>query len=96
MGIINVETRLSEQRIPADPANVDSREVIQQQAGQVGDRYFVHGYSFWRYSILCMLQCCCTCTDFSVHKHVVAACITLQTSHMCARSVCTHTVCYAA
>jgi hypothetical protein len=35
MGIINVETRLSEQRIPADPANVDSREVIQQQAGQV-------------------------------------------------------------
>jgi hypothetical protein len=39
MGIINVETRLSEQRIPADPANVDSREVIQQQAGQVGYRY---------------------------------------------------------
>ncbi|KAG5181165.1 acetyl-CoA carboxylase [Tribonema minus] len=35
MGIINVETRLSEQRIPADPANSESREVLQQQAGQV-------------------------------------------------------------
>ena len=35
MGAIAVETRLSEQRIPADPANPDSNEVIQQQAGQV-------------------------------------------------------------
>ncbi|CAM9940346.1 unnamed protein product [Pylaiella littoralis] len=35
MGVINVETRLSEQIIPADPANPDSREVIQAQAGQV-------------------------------------------------------------
>lgn len=35
MGVINVETRLSEQRIPADPANSESREVLQQQAGQV-------------------------------------------------------------
>ncbi|CAM9461200.1 unnamed protein product, partial [Phaeothamnion confervicola] len=35
MGVINVETRLSEQRIPADPANPESREVVQQQAGQV-------------------------------------------------------------
>jgi acetyl-CoA carboxylase/biotin carboxylase 1 len=34
-GVINVETRLSEQRIPADPANPESREVIQAQAGQV-------------------------------------------------------------
>ncbi|CAM9423058.1 unnamed protein product [Ascophyllum nodosum] len=34
MGVINVETRLSEQIIPADPANPDSREVIQAQAGQ--------------------------------------------------------------
>eukprot|EP00612_Vaucheria_litorea_P002853 CAMPEP_0171460884 /NCGR_PEP_ID=MMETSP0945-20130129/5573_1 /TAXON_ID=109269 /ORGANISM="Vaucheria litorea, Strain CCMP2940" /LENGTH=2045 /DNA_ID=CAMNT_0011987159 /DNA_START=270 /DNA_END=6407 /DNA_ORIENTATION=+ len=35
MGVINVETRLSEQRIPADPANPDSREVVHPQAGQV-------------------------------------------------------------
>ncbi|CAM9521547.1 unnamed protein product, partial [Choristocarpus tenellus] len=35
MGVICVETRLSEQIIPADPANPDSREVIQAQAGQV-------------------------------------------------------------
>ncbi len=34
-GVINVETRLTEQRIPADPANPESREVVQQQAGQV-------------------------------------------------------------
>ncbi len=34
-GVINVETRLSEQRIPADPANPESREVVQRQAGQV-------------------------------------------------------------
>lgn len=35
MGIISVETRLSERRIPADPANPDSREAIELQAGQV-------------------------------------------------------------
>ncbi|CAM9330367.1 unnamed protein product [Chrysoparadoxa australica] len=35
MGVINVETRLSEQIIPADPANPESREVVQAQAGQV-------------------------------------------------------------
>jgi len=35
MGIIAVETRLSERRIPADPANPESREAIELQAGQV-------------------------------------------------------------
>jgi acetyl-CoA carboxylase/biotin carboxylase 1 len=34
-GVIAVETRLQEQRIPADPANPESRETTQQQAGQV-------------------------------------------------------------
>ena len=35
MGVIAVETRLSECRIPADPANPDSREAVLAQAGQV-------------------------------------------------------------
>jgi acetyl-CoA carboxylase/biotin carboxylase 1 len=35
MGVIAVETRLMEQRIPADPANPESRESVLQQAGQV-------------------------------------------------------------
>lgn len=35
MGVIAVETRLMEQRIPADPGNPDSREDIKPQAGQV-------------------------------------------------------------
>jgi len=35
VGVISVETRLSEQRIPADPGNPESREAIQPQAGQV-------------------------------------------------------------
>jgi acetyl-CoA carboxylase/biotin carboxylase 1 len=35
VGVIAVETRLVEQRIPADPGNPDSRESIQPQAGQV-------------------------------------------------------------
>merc|ERR1719504_587154 len=35
MGVIAVETRLMEQRIPADPANPESREAVQPQAGQV-------------------------------------------------------------
>ena len=35
MGVISVETRLSERRIPADPANAESREAIELQAGQV-------------------------------------------------------------
>ncbi|TFJ85787.1 hypothetical protein NSK_003291 [Nannochloropsis salina CCMP1776] len=35
MGVISVETRLVEQRVPADPANPDSRESILPQAGQV-------------------------------------------------------------
>jgi acetyl-CoA carboxylase/biotin carboxylase 1 len=35
MGVIAVETRLSERRIPADPANPESREVVEAQAGQV-------------------------------------------------------------
>uniref|UniRef100_A0A7R9U720 Acetyl-CoA carboxylase n=1 Tax=Pinguiococcus pyrenoidosus TaxID=172671 RepID=A0A7R9U720_9STRA len=35
MGVIAVETRLMEQIIPADPANPDSREAVQLQAGQV-------------------------------------------------------------
>jgi len=35
MGVIAVETRMMEQRIPADPANPESRESIQPQAGQV-------------------------------------------------------------
>jgi len=35
MGVIAVETRLVEQRIPADPANPASREAVLAQAGQV-------------------------------------------------------------
>lgn len=35
LGIIAVETRTVEQVIPADPAAPDSKEVIQQRAGQV-------------------------------------------------------------
>jgi len=35
MGVIAVETRLVEQRIPADPANPNSRESVLAQAGQV-------------------------------------------------------------
>lgn len=35
MGVIAVETRLVEQRIPADPANPNSREAVLAQAGQV-------------------------------------------------------------
>jgi len=35
VGVIAVETRLVEQRIPADPGNPESRETIQPQAGQV-------------------------------------------------------------
>lgn len=35
MGVIAVETRTVEQRIPADPANPASREAVLQQAGQV-------------------------------------------------------------
>jgi acetyl-CoA carboxylase/biotin carboxylase 1 len=35
VGVIAVETRLVEQRIPADPGNAESREAIQPQAGQV-------------------------------------------------------------
>eukprot|EP01040_Poterioochromonas_malhamensis_P001981 gene1983-2117_t len=35
VGVIAVETRLTEQRIPADPANPESRESILPQAGQV-------------------------------------------------------------
>jgi acetyl-CoA carboxylase/biotin carboxylase 1 len=35
MGVIAVETRLSERKIPADPANPESREAIEPQAGQV-------------------------------------------------------------
>ena len=35
MGVIAVETRLVEQRIPADPANPASRESVLAQAGQV-------------------------------------------------------------
>jgi len=35
MGVISVETRLVEQRIPADPANPNSREAVLAQAGQV-------------------------------------------------------------
>ena len=34
VGVIAVETRLSEQRVPADPANPDSHEAIMPQAGQ--------------------------------------------------------------
>ena len=34
-GVIAVETRLMEQRIPADPANPESREAVLAQAGQV-------------------------------------------------------------
>lgn len=37
MGVISVETRLVEQRIPADPANPESREAILPQAGQVSN-----------------------------------------------------------
>eukprot|EP00933_Yihiella_yeosuensis_P029464 TRINITY_DN23109_c0_g1_i1.p1 TRINITY_DN23109_c0_g1~~TRINITY_DN23109_c0_g1_i1.p1 ORF type:complete len:2264 (+),score=566.09 TRINITY_DN23109_c0_g1_i1:79-6870(+) len=35
MGVIAVETRNVERRIPADPGNPDSREIVEQQAGQV-------------------------------------------------------------
>lgn len=35
MGVIAVETRVVEQRIPADPANPNSREAVLAQAGQV-------------------------------------------------------------
>jgi acetyl-CoA carboxylase/biotin carboxylase 1 len=35
VGVIAVETRLVEQRVPADPGNPDSRESILPQAGQV-------------------------------------------------------------
>jgi len=35
MGVIAVETRLVEQRIPADPGNAESREAVLPQAGQV-------------------------------------------------------------
>lgn len=35
MGVIAVETRLMEQRVPADPADPESREAILPQAGQV-------------------------------------------------------------
>eukprot|EP00930_Biecheleria_cincta_P026767 TRINITY_DN18824_c0_g4_i1.p1 TRINITY_DN18824_c0_g4~~TRINITY_DN18824_c0_g4_i1.p1 ORF type:complete len:2184 (-),score=502.75 TRINITY_DN18824_c0_g4_i1:163-6714(-) len=35
MGVIAVETRNVERRIPADPGNPDSREVVEAQAGQV-------------------------------------------------------------
>jgi acetyl-CoA carboxylase/biotin carboxylase 1 len=35
MGVIAVETRNVDRRIPADPANSDSREVVEPQAGQV-------------------------------------------------------------
>merc|ERR1719247_2329092 len=35
MGVIAVEPRLMEQRIPADPANPESREAVLAQAGQV-------------------------------------------------------------
>eukprot|EP00957_Ditylum_brightwellii_P075071 5704169-Ditylum_brightwellii.AAC.1 len=35
MGVINVETRLVDKVVPADPADVNSREAILPQAGQV-------------------------------------------------------------
>merc|ERR1719272_123890 len=35
MGVVAVETRLTETRIPADPADPTSRETVLQQAGQV-------------------------------------------------------------
>merc|ERR1711957_1122909 len=35
MGVVAVETRLVEQVVPADPADVNSREAILPQAGQV-------------------------------------------------------------
>jgi len=35
MGVISVETRNVDRRIPADPANPDSAEVVEPQAGQV-------------------------------------------------------------
>jgi len=35
MGVVAVETRLTETRIPADPANPASRETVLAQAGQV-------------------------------------------------------------
>jgi acetyl-CoA carboxylase/biotin carboxylase 1 len=37
MGVIAVETRAVELRVPADPADPSSRQTTQQQAGQVGD-----------------------------------------------------------
>jgi len=45
-GVIGVETRLVEQRIPADPANPDSREAILPQAGQVRGRPLINSPSF--------------------------------------------------
>eukprot|EP00971_Amphidinium_carterae_P282847 5615151-Amphidinium_carterae.1 len=35
MGVIAVETRNVDRKIPADPANPDSSEVVEPQAGQV-------------------------------------------------------------
>jgi len=35
MGVIAVETRTGDRRIPADPGNAESREIIEPQAGQV-------------------------------------------------------------
>ena len=35
MGVIAVETRNMERRIPADPGNPESREIVEPQAGQV-------------------------------------------------------------
>ena len=35
LGIIAVETRTVERLLPADPADADTKEIIQQQAGQV-------------------------------------------------------------
>ena len=35
MGVIAVETRNVERRIPADPGNPESREIVEPQAGQV-------------------------------------------------------------
>jgi len=67
MGIISVETRLVEQRIPADPANPESRESILPQAGQVwypdsafktaqAIEDFNRGYVC---SLLCLFVCVC-------------------------------------
>lgn len=69
MGIISVETRLVEQRIPADPANPESRESILPQAGQVwypdsafktaqAIEDFNRGYVF---ICVCLRMCVCAC-----------------------------------